>query len=180
MIGHSRMSDRFESEIWPHAALVLRVARLLTSRYADAEDLAQETLLKAYRGLNRFSGENPQGWLLAILRNAHIDRLRGKDALATAVAVDDQMAAAEALEDVRWDDPAAMLERFSDEQVIAALQELPLEIRWALLLVDVEGLDGKAAAEVMQVPEGTVKSRLHRGRAMLRQKLAGLEPARNR
>lgn len=70
-------------------------------------------------------------------------------------------------------DAAALLEQFADVEVIKALQALPEEMRWTLLLVDVEGLDFATAAEILNVPVGTVKSRAHRGRAMLKEKLLG-------
>ena len=69
------------------------------------------------------------------------------------------------------DDPQAALEGFSDQEVIDALQALPAEIRWTLLLLDVEGLSIQEAAGVLEIPTGTIKSRAHRGRAMLREKL---------
>jgi len=128
-------------------------------------------MLRAYRGMGRFDGRNPQAWLLAILRNVRVDRLRVRREAPTELA-DELVAAKETEPEVAWDDPAGMLERFSDREMIEALKSLPEEIRWSLLLVDVEGLDGAAAAAVMGVPEGTVKSRLHRGRGMLRQRLS--------
>jgi RNA polymerase sigma-70 factor (ECF subfamily) len=73
-----------------------------------------------------------------------------------------------------WDDPHALLQRFSDRHMIQALQCLPEEIRWTLLLVDVEGIDHAEAAAILGVPVGTVKSRAHRGRRMLREALLPL------
>ena len=166
------MRERFDAEIWPHAQTVLRLAKLLTHRHADAEDLAQETLMRAYRGLARFDGRNPRAWLLTILRNVRVDQLRGRR--EPSAALSDEVAAPELEGEVQWSDPAALLERLSDEVMIAALLDLPEDIRWALLLVEVEGLDGATAGEVIGVPEGTVKSRLHRGRAMLRKAMATL------
>ena len=87
--------------------------------------------------------------------------------------------------DSRWDEPEMILEGFEDAEVIAALKELPDEIRWTLLLVDVEDMDHREAARVLEVPEGTIKSRAFRGRGMLRDRLfelarqRGLAKARN-
>jgi RNA polymerase sigma-70 factor (ECF subfamily) len=169
--------DRFEREIWPHAAAVLRTARILTHNDAEADDLAQETMLKAFRHLDQLV--DPSGakqWLMTILRNTRMDRLRtsGK---RHEVSLDD-LAAAPAAESVSvddtWADPRATLNAFSDQQMIDALKNLPEDIRWTLLLVDVEGVDQADAATVLGVPLGTIKSRTHRGRAMLRQALTPL------
>jgi RNA polymerase sigma-70 factor (ECF subfamily) len=77
-------------------------------------------------------------------------------------------------EEAEWHEPEAILQAFSDQQVIDALRTLPEEIRWALLLVDVEGLEHAEAATILNVPVGTIKSRAHRGRAMLREVLTPL------
>ena len=163
---------------------VLRTARILVGNAAEAEDFAQETLLKAFRFLDRFEpGTEVQGsarpWLLTILRNTRIDRLRASASSAGQISLDalawepadpstsPAIAAAGQLDR----DPLVILNAFGDAEIIAALQGLPEEIRWTLLLVDVEQLDQKEAAAVLEVPVGTVKSRLHRGRAMLHEVL---------
>jgi RNA polymerase sigma-70 factor (ECF subfamily) len=162
---------RFYSELWPHRAVVLRSALFLTRSEADADDLAQETMLKAFKALDTLRDQtNPRAWLLTILRYTHIDRLRAKDEQVSLDQLEydipsDPAHAASAAEPEH--DPDALLENFSDHEVIQALRELPREIRWTLLLVDVEGLPHDQAAEVLQIPVGTVKSRLHRGRKML-------------
>ena len=164
---------------------VLRLAQILTGNPADADDLAQETMLKAYRRLDTFrEGTDVRAWLMTILRHARTDRLRSAGAAAHDVSLDAAGAepadphpcgpedASAAWHDVR--DPRALLEAFSDREVIDALQRLPEEIRWTLLLADVEQMDHAEAAGVLGVPVGTVKSRVHRGRAMLRQALLPL------
>lgn len=172
-------NNRFYRLIWPHRAAVLRVARILTNDDHEAEDLAQETLMKAFKGIDRFATEtDAKKWLMAILRNSRIDRLRAKSASAGQVSLDQLMseppdlAAAEDTADDAWQHPQEVLERFSDRQVIHALQALPEELRWTLLLVDVEGVDHQEAAALLDVPVGTIKSRTHRGRAVLRQALS--------
>ena len=165
-------SERFYKEVWPHAATVLRTAQFLSQDETEADDLAQETMVKAFRNLDRFAeGTDVKAWLMTILRHTRIDRLRSAAAshversleqlvVEPAAPADSQVAASH--------DPEALLEEFADRQIIAALRALPEEIRWALLLVDVEGMDHSDAAGVLDVPVGTVKSRAHRGRAMLR------------
>ena len=166
---------RFREVVWPQLPAVLRAALVLTGGHsAEAEDLAQETLLKAFRALDRLTDDRGvRAWLLAILRNTRIDRLRASKVSARDVSLEDlggENAAAPVDSDmaVAVENPEAMLQEFSDRQVIEALAKLPEEIRWTLLLVDVNQMDHRDAAEVMGVPVGTVKSRAHRGRTMLR------------
>lgn len=166
---------RFYAEIWPQAPMVLRVARILVKDSAEAEDLAQETLLKAFRFIDRLeAGSEVRKWLLAVLRNTRTDRLRaaGRQVPQSSLAgLDEQLPDSRPPAAAESADPREILEAFSDQQMIDALQDLPEEIRWTLLLVDVQGLDHASAAVVLDVPVGTIKSRAHRGRAMLRQVL---------
>ncbi len=167
--------------MWPHRAVVLRAAIIQTGNTADAEDLAQETLLKAFRAVETFRpGTSAKAWLMTILRNARIDRLRKLGPSAGDVSLDEMPSepAAPSEPEALWQKPEELLNRFSDATVIEALGRIAEELRWTLLLVDVEGFDQNEAAEVLNVPVGTIKSRLHRGRAMLRQALEPL--ARNR
>lgn len=168
-------TTRFYAEVWPHAAVLLRTAQFLTHNSAEAEDLVQETLIKAFRRMNQLRpGTGAKAWLMTILRNTRIDRLRAagptaQDVSLDQVSVDPPAPPSEPTSDETvWQEPERMMQGFSDRQVIAAMQELPEDIRWTLLLVDVEGLDHADAAAILDVPVGTVKSRAHRGRAMLR------------
>jgi RNA polymerase sigma-70 factor, ECF subfamily len=181
-VDAERRRDLFYQSIWPEAATVLRVAKILTGgSAADAEDLAQETMLKAFRALDTFDPRsNVRAWLLAILRNARVDRLRAGrsragDVSLDALAVDPPDRPAN--DEAPWDavaDPHAVLNAFGDRQVIDALQHLPEDIRWTVLLADVSQLDHKEVAVVLGIPEGTVKSRVFRGRRMLREALLPL------
>ncbi len=170
-------SETFYKIIWPHAATLLRVAQVLCRNEADAEDLVQETRVKAYRHLDQFAeGTDARRWLMTILRNTRIDRVRTLAGRKREISIEQaemDPAAPESAADTSgtWDDPRAMLESLSDQAMIEALLELPEEIRWSLLLVDVEGLEMTDAAGIMEIPVGTVKSRLHRGRRMMREKL---------
>lgn len=183
LVDHEEAEKHFYDLLWPYASAVLRTAQVLCGgNVAEAEDLAQEAMLKGFRAIGRFEpGTDAKAWLLAILRNARIDRLRSSAPSARHVRLDD-LPEEPADRDVREaanpeaarEDPQVVLEQFSDRQVIEALQNLPEEIRWTLLLVDVEGVDQKDAAEVLGVPVGTIKSRAHRGRAMLKKALLPL------
>ena len=172
-------NKRFYELVWPHAATVLRTAQLLVRDPAEAEDLAQETMLRAFKGLDSFrQGTDMRAWLMTILRNTRIDRLRSKAASGQTVSLEqlpvepaDEHSQPAGGEDPAWDRPEELLEAFSDRQIILAMQKLPEDMRWTLLLVDVEGLEYQEAADVMGVPVGTAKSRAHRARAMLRETL---------
>jgi RNA polymerase sigma-70 factor (ECF subfamily) len=163
--------------------MVLRTARFLLRNAADADDLAQETMLKAFRSLDRLKpGTNAKAWLLTILRNARIDHLRSRASADRAVSLEQMACEPEAPEqppgrfdaDEAWDDPERVLQAFGDQQIIDAMKQLPEEIRLTLLLVDVHGMEITQAAAVLDVPAGTIKSRTHRGRAMLRDVLLPL------
>jgi len=167
---------RFNTLVAPHLADALAFARWITRDRADAEDVVQEACVRAFRSIDRFSGSNAKAWLLTILRHAHVDRARARhgngEISLDALGVDQPAPATDPPEDMSaWGDPHRAMAGFSDQEVILALKRVPEEIRWTLLLVDVQGMDDREAAEVLGVPVGTIKSRLHRGRRMLREYL---------
>jgi RNA polymerase sigma-70 factor, ECF subfamily len=165
----------FYEHIWPHRAMVVRTARFLAQNDAEADDLAQETLVKAFKNIWRFDpATNAKFWLSSILRHTWIDHLRASGRHGTMLAVEDLEGELEdktPVTEADLQDAEALLERFSDKRILLALKELPAEIRWTILLVDVESLDHAAAAAILGVPVGTVKSRAHRGRNMMRKNL---------
>lgn len=179
-------AERFRRLAWPEMAVVLRTAQCLTRYQADAEDLSQETMVKAMRAIDTYQdGTDIRAWLLTILRRTHIDRMRAEkpkpqelplDEYAIGDASDGGRSAGE--HDADWDQPEELLNRFEDEAVIEAMRLLPEDIRWTLLLVDVEQMEQADAAEVLDVAVGTIKSRVHRGRAMLRDRLYALAVTR--
>lgn len=169
--------ERFYELVWPHRAGLLRLARILTGNETEADDLAQETLLKAFRSLEQFRpGTNMPAWLARILRNTRIDHLRARSASAREVSLEALAVEPEHPESpvAEWDSPQEVLEAIGDVEIIGALQHLPEEIRWTILLVDVQQMELKDAAKVLGIPTGTVKSRVHRGRRMLQEALAPL------
>lgn len=175
---------RFYDLLWPHRSAVLRTALILCGgNAAEADDLAQETMLKGFRSIDQFEpGTNATAWLCKILRNVRIDRLRSSSGSHVGLSLEDlheepadRIAThSSADQQAVRNDPQVVLEQFSDRQVIEALQKLPEDIRWTIFLVDVEGMDHQEAAQVLDVPVGTIKSRTHRGRTMLRQALLSL------
>lgn len=170
--GQSSLGE-FEAVVVPHLEAMVRLARfLMRGNLADAEDLVQDTVLRAFEAFPRFqAGTNLRAWLFRILRNAYVDLLRRRGRQAEL---------AESLEMAPERDPAvdafraqAARER-TEADLEATLAHLPAELRMALLLVDGEGMRYEEVAEVMECPVGTVRSRLHRARRLLRQLLLEL------
>ena len=180
-------ADRFRRLAWPMMPVVLRTAQCLTRREADAEDLTQETMVKAMRAIDTYQDDTDmRAWLLTILRRTHIDRMRVEQSRPQALPLDEAVLG-EALDDgqpagkhdAAWDQPEDLLNRLEDEAVIEAMRSLPEDIRWTLLLVDVEQMEQADAAQVLDVAVGTIKSRTHRGRAVLRDRLYDLAVKRS-
>lgn len=145
-----------------------RYARALVGNEAEADDLVQDTLERALGRLHLWqSSVNPRQWLLTILHNLHLDRVRGSA----------QHPALDLLDEALPDPATAQREAVTKCEVSAALQRLPLEQRQTVLLVSIEGLSYAEAASVLNVPIGTVMSRLARGRDKLRYLLEHPAPA---
>ncbi|QNN21850.1 RNA polymerase sigma factor [Planctomycetales bacterium ZRK34] len=177
----SDQAERFRQWCWPHAEAMLRLARLLTHRDDLAEDLVHDAMIKAMRAIDTLDAEdNARRWLMTILRRTWIDAIRTRRyglrerALDPAAEAQLEARSTELDDSPAWNDPQAMLERFEDEHMIQALNQLPEAMRWTLLLVDVEGLDHEQAAAVLDVPVGTIKSRAHHARRRLRTILSDL------
>jgi RNA polymerase sigma-70 factor, ECF subfamily len=167
----------FEREALSHVPTLLAVGTRLTRNGAEAEDLVQDALLKALRAREQFaSGSNMRAWLLRILTNTFINRYRrgglektlmeGPDADPLA----DGWVGASSMEAMR-DPESQALRSLLEKEITAALDELPEEFRLAVVLSDVEELSYKEIAEIMGCPIGTVMSRLHRGRRLLKRRL---------
>jgi RNA polymerase sigma-70 factor, ECF subfamily len=161
---------RFREQVLTELDVLYRVARRLTRNPADAEDLVQDTLVRAYRAFDRFDGRYPRAWLLTILRNTHINQLRKRrpDLLDDEVA---QQLPARG-DDGRTDGTVdrALHDSF-DPIVREALASLSANHRAVIALVDLDGLTYQEAADLLGVPAGTVMSRLHRARKKVRHEL---------
>jgi RNA polymerase sigma-70 factor (ECF subfamily) len=172
--------EAFARYVLPEVDVLLRVARTLTPRPADAEDLVQDTLLRAFQGIGGFDGAHPRAWLLTIMRNAQINRTRRR----RPELLDDQDAALDRLaaeEGLGAETPEALVVGETFDAVISdALNALPERFRQVVSLVDIEDLSYAEAADILGIPVGTVMSRLHRARARMRHRLvaAGLAPRR--
>lgn len=159
----------FEAHALAHVDALYRVARRMSQSAAEAEDLVQEVFYRAYRSFSRFrKGSNCKAWLFKILLNVRLSRAAAVRQGRTKVI---PLAAFSQRRDDAADPERLVSARIELERVRKALDSLPEEYRAALLLCDVEGLSYKHAARVMGCPVGTVRSRLARGRALLRQRL---------
>jgi RNA polymerase sigma-70 factor (ECF subfamily) len=175
--AEARDRARFEDEALALADQVYRVARRLVGSREEAEDLVQETYARAFRSWRSFTpGTNMRAWLLRILTNLNVDRGRriqrspqtqpleeGDYYLANKVA---SAAGEEALEQEQ------VVERMSQDSIVNALAEIQPQFREVVVLVDIGDFTYADAAQILDVPIGTVMSRLHRGRRALKQKLA--------
>jgi RNA polymerase sigma-70 factor, ECF subfamily len=158
--------ERFTTLILPEVEVMMRVALSLTRDRADAEDLVQDTLVRAFRGIDGFDGRYPRAWVLTILRNTHINnhRKRRPELLRDPDRGEERP-------DDRGPDTSAEAEAMAgtfDAAVEEAFLELSDEFRRVVVLVDIDQLSYAEAAEVMGTPVGTVMSRLHRARKRIR------------
>ncbi|MGH9177705.1 MAG: RNA polymerase sigma factor [Acidimicrobiales bacterium] len=172
---------RFATHVLPEIEVLLRVARSLTANHADAEDLVQDTLVRAYRGIDGFDGAHPRAWLLTILRNTHINRTRRR----RPELLDDPDQTMATVADGTPDDQgveAIVVGATFDAVVDDAFRSLPDIFRRAVELVDLDGLTYAEAARLLDVPVGTIMSRIHRARRRIRDRLAaaGLAPRSKR
>jgi RNA polymerase sigma-70 factor (ECF subfamily) len=160
----------FEAEAMPHVDRLFRLAMWWERDRREAEDLVQDTLVQALQSFHRFTpGTNCRAWLITILQHVRSNRRRARFRQLTVEAPDDRIA-----ETVPFVPP--LPQHLTDEDVLAALRGIPEPHQDIILLCDVEGLTYKEIAEALRIPMGTVMSRLHRGRALLRQQLASMRP----
>lgn len=175
------MADQatFADQAMEYMDQLYSAARRMTRNAADAEDLVQETYLRAYRGFGGFQqGTNLRAWLFRILTNAFINSYRSKQRKPKSVDLadvedlylhqrlggDTQAALGASAEDV-------LMDQITESEIVDALESLPDEYRITVLLADVEGFAYKEIAEILGIPIGTVMSRLHRGRKTLQKRL---------
>ena len=150
-----------------HGRFIYTVAYRLTNRREEAEDLVQEVMVRVQRGLAGYQPGSLEGWLARITTNAFVDQMRRRSRRPTEPLGDD---AERRLPASPAADEAAALDRLPDD-LKAALAELPPEFRAAIVLCDVVGLSYDEIAASLDVPIGTVRSRIHRGRLQLRSKV---------
>ncbi|GAA2346605.1 RNA polymerase sigma factor [Streptomyces cuspidosporus] len=169
-----RQQRKFAQYVLPEVEVLLRVAMSLTAQPADAEDLVQDTLLRAYRAVGRFDGRHPRAWLLTIMRHAEVSRRRQR----RPHLLDDPDTEFDRLASAPGATPEELVvDTAFDEAVDAAFTALPLRDQQVVRLVHVDGLSYAEAARVLGVPKGTVMSRLHRARNRIRDRLVAAGPA---
>jgi RNA polymerase sigma-70 factor, ECF subfamily len=155
---------RFEEIALPHLGAAYNLARWLVHNDHDAEDLVQEAFLRAFKSFSGYYGGNSRAWLLTIVRNTCYTWLQQNRVLRASEPIDEK------LDEVELDfaDPETLLLRSIDAQIVRqALGELPVEFREVVVLREMEGFSYKEIANVVDLPLGTVMSRLARGRKRL-------------
>ena len=183
-VDEDALRQRFERDVLPLLPSLYGAALRMTRNPADAEDLVQDTYLRAFRGFGGFTeGTNLKAWLYRILTNSFINTYRKKQRQPQIVEGPDDIdewylfdkLGAQNVQDSAEDE---VLDRLPDSDVKEALESLPENFRIPVLLADVEGFSYKEIADIMETPIGTVMSRLHRGRKALEKAL--WETARDR
>jgi len=160
---------RFEQTVLPHLEAAYNLARWLAGNDHDAQDVAQEASLRAFKFFAGFRGENTRAWLLTIVRNTFYNWLQKNRPRELAGDLGDE---ALEIEDGSANADPTHLRRADAETVRRALAELPVEFREVMVLREMEGFDYKEIAGLCEVPIGTVMSRLSRGRKLLQKRLA--------
>ncbi len=172
----------FQKEMLPHLDALYSFALRLSSDPTDAEDLVQDTIVKAFRFFSSYEkGTNAKAWLYRILKNAYINQYRRKSKRPNEVDFDEVGTYYESVRAERSDttDLEERLYRdMLDDQMTAALERVPEDFRTVVLLCDVEGFTYEEIANMLDVPIGTIRSRLHRGRNLLRESLGDYARAR--
>jgi RNA polymerase sigma-70 factor (ECF subfamily) len=178
LVDEARTSaEAFSTFVEPEIDFLERVTRRFSRSRADADDLTQEVLANAYRAIDRFDGRYPRAWLYRIASNAAASRARKKTPILT---IDGELDFAESPEHSDSTPEDLVLAPVMDAVLVDALDELPDHYRVVVDLVDLTGLSYEDAASRLDIPMGTVMSRLHRGRKRLRDALAGSHLDRNR
>jgi RNA polymerase sigma factor (sigma-70 family) len=167
----------FEKEFMPHMDAMYNFALKLTADEDDAQDLVQDTCLKAYRFINSFEpGTYAKAWLFRILKNNFINDYRKKSRgpskvefewVEQSISGEDEAAEPAYFADLRAETVNDML----GDEITAALQSLPVDFRMIIILCDLEEFSYEEMAKILDIPIGTVRSRLHRSRAVLKTKL---------
>ncbi|HZV70027.1 MAG TPA: sigma-70 family RNA polymerase sigma factor [Saprospiraceae bacterium] len=171
----SKYDTIFEKELLPHVNALQTFAYHLTYNQEDADDLVQETYLKAYRFIDKYDeGTNAKAWLFKILKNAYINEYRKRVKQPTKVDYE-EIVAYHDTDDDRISGYSDLREEIflhmMGDEVTSAINSLPIDFRTVILLCDIEGFTYEEIASIIDVPIGTVRSRLFRARNLLKEKL---------
>ncbi len=173
----SRSYDQiFEIEFYPHADALFNFAFNLTHNEEDASDLVQETYMKAYRFIDKYiEGTNAKAWLFKILKNGFINQYRKKSKRPKKVDYEEIVSYHDEEEGSKLSSYIDMREEIYQnmmgDEVTLAINTLPVDFRTVILLCDIEGFTYEEISKIIDIPIGTVRSRLHRARNMLKEKL---------
>ncbi len=175
----ARARVRFEEEALELSDQVYRVARRLVGSREEAEDLVQQTYERAFRSWRQYTpGTNLRAWLLRILTNLNIDRGRRRQRTPQTTSLDGELGdyflynRLESTAPEENPDEERVLERLSQDSIVEALADVPHDFRDVVVLVDIGEFSYADAAQILDIPIGTVMSRLHRGRRILKKNLA--------
>ena len=166
-------AETFEKIIWPHLASAYNLARWLTRRESDAEEVVQQAMLRAFKFFDTYHGGEPRAWLLAIVRNTGYSWLRQNRSRELASDVETDF---EQMRDSAPGPDRLAIQNANRRLLHQALDALPLEFREVLVLRELEGLSYKEICEVADLPMGTVMSRLARARDRLQRAVLRLNP----
>ena len=175
LASDARDRVRFEEEVLDLSDQVYRVARRLVPTREEAEDLVQETYARAFRSWRSYTpGTNLRAWLMRILTNLNIDRGRREQRTPDLRPMEegDYFLYNRLEETSGTDDEERITERLSQDSIVHALSNVPHDFRDAIVLVDIGDFSYQEAAQILDIPIGTVMSRLHRGRRILKSELA--------
>jgi RNA polymerase sigma factor (sigma-70 family) len=170
-------AQRFEQVVLPHLDAAYNLARWLTRDEHNAQDVVQEAYLRAYKFFDSFHGDNARPWLLKIVRNTYYTGLKQDHAGHSHVSFEEDSHSLDEAEPLfrgnsSTDDPERILMQHDARQSIThALEQLPMEFREVVILRELEDLSYKAIARIVDIPVGTVMSRLARGRKLLAETL---------
>lgn len=169
-------SEIFDTEFMPHVDSMYNFAYRLTFDEDDAKDLVQDTYLKAFRFINSFErGTNAKAWLFRILKNSFINEFRKKSKQPSKVdynEVEQYYNSDDAGESITTDLRVETVQHMIGDEISGALNSIPVDFRTVIILSDLEGFTYEEMSKILDIPIGTVRSRLHRARNMLKEKLA--------
>ena len=160
---------RFEETIMPHLDAAYNLARWLTRNEHDAQDVVQDAFLRAFKFFGGFHGGNSRAWLLSIVRNTTYTWLQKNRRQELATVFDEEI---HDIEDASTNPEVLLLKSSDHQEIMRAVEQLPVEFREVMILRELEGMSYKEIAELANVPIGTVMSRLARARKQLQQSLA--------
>ncbi len=172
--GQAWVPPTWEEVVEQHSARVYRLAYRLTGNVHDAEDLTHDVFIRVFRSLHAYQPGTFEGWLHRITTNVFLDRMRRKQRIRFDALAED---AADRLAGRAATPEQVFAQTHLDDDIQRALDDLPPSFRAAVVLCDIEGLTYEEIADVLGIKLGTVRSRIHRGRAQLRKALAHRAPA---